>query len=155
MPAIVIIVTQVLKNDRTTAILIGGFVPLGLNFVIQVTSYLIQRSINKAVSGGGVPHEIDEACCGKKAYLFLFPARSSFWELLFVTLLTGVYGALVTYFMHIQTMLRINRDPLFNYNSIYYGLTIATIVLSSYPLFSKAIPESTPYLTNDQFSVFS
>jgi hypothetical protein len=43
----------------------------------------------------------DEKCCGKKAYLFLFPARSSFGEVLFVTLLSGVYGALMTYFMHI------------------------------------------------------
>jgi hypothetical protein len=85
----------------------------------------------------------------------LFPPRSSFFEVLFVICLTGVYGALMTYFMHIQTMLRLNRDPLENYNNIYYGLTIAVIVLSSYSLLSRPIPESTPYLTSDNFSIFS
>jgi hypothetical protein len=59
------------------------------------------------------------------------------------------------YFMHIQTMLILNRDPGENYNNIYYGLTIAVIVLSSYSLFSKPISESTPYLTSDSFSIFS
>jgi hypothetical protein len=32
---------------------------------------------------------------------------------------------------------------------------VAVIVLSSYSLFSRPIPESTPYLTNDSFSIFS
>ena len=57
--------------------------------------------------------------------------------------------------MHIKTMLILNRDPQENYNNIYYGLTIAVVTLSSYSLFSKPIPESTPYLTSDSFSVFS
>jgi hypothetical protein len=52
-------------------------------------------------------------------------------------------------------MLTLNRDPDQNFNNIYYGLTIAVIVLSSYSLFSKPIPESTPYLTSDSFSIFS
>jgi|LauGreDrversion4_2_1035121.scaffolds.fasta_scaffold44894_2 hypothetical protein len=43
----------------------------------------------------------EETCCGKKAYLFLFPARQSFFEVLFVILISGIYGALMTYFMHI------------------------------------------------------
>ena len=34
MPAVVVVLTQVLKDDRKSAVLIGGFIPLGLNFVI-------------------------------------------------------------------------------------------------------------------------
>lgn len=41
------------------------------------------------------------------------------------------------------------------YNDLFYWLTFATIVLSSYSLFSKPIPESTPYLTNDSTSILS
>ena len=41
MPAVTIILTQVLKEDRKTAVIIGGFIPLGLNFVIQMTSYIM------------------------------------------------------------------------------------------------------------------
>lgn len=37
----------------------------------------------------------------------------------------------------------------------YYIITVITIFLSSYSLFSAPIPESTPYLTNDRFSIFS
>jgi hypothetical protein len=85
----------------------------------------------------------------------LFPARQSLGEVLFVILLSAVYGALMTYFIHIKTMLVLNRDPDENYNNIYYGLTVAVIALSSYSLFSKPIPESTPYLTSDNFSIFS
>lgn len=40
MPAIVIIVTKALIDNRKTAVLIGGFVPMGLNLVIQTVSYL-------------------------------------------------------------------------------------------------------------------
>lgn len=157
MPAVVIVLTQVLNNDRRTAILIGGFVPLGLNLIIQISSYVTQKCVNKSVSNMSKIAEIldDESCCGKKAFLFLFPARQSFSEILFVILLSGVYGALMTYFMHIQTMLILNRDPGENYNNIYYGLTIAVVALSSYSLFSKPMAESTPYLTSDSFSIFS
>jgi hypothetical protein len=51
IPAIVIVLTQILKSDRKTAILIGGFVSLGLNFIIQIISYAIQKCSNKSVSG--------------------------------------------------------------------------------------------------------
>lgn len=34
MPAVVIVLTQVLKEDRKTAVIIGGFIPLGINFII-------------------------------------------------------------------------------------------------------------------------
>ncbi len=34
MPAIVIIVTKALVDNRKTAVLIGGFVPMGLNLII-------------------------------------------------------------------------------------------------------------------------
>lgn len=61
----------------------------------------------------------------------------------------------MTYFIHIKTMLVLIRDPAENYNNIYYGLTVAVVALSSYSLFSKPIPESTPYLTSDNFSIFS
>ena len=43
---------------------------------------------------------------------------------------------------------------LLNYQAIY-GLTITTIVFSSYSLFSRPIPESTPYQSNDTFSILS
>ena len=85
----------------------------------------------------------------------MFPARQSIGEVFFVILLSGVYGALMTYFIHIKTMHVLNRDAAENYNNIYYGLTVAVVALSSYSLFSKPIPESTPYLTSDNYSIFS
>ena len=39
MPVIVIIVTKALVDNRQAAVLIGGFVPMGLNLVIQTVSY--------------------------------------------------------------------------------------------------------------------
>lgn len=95
----------------------------------------------------------DEAICGKKDYLFLFPARQSLLEVFAVIIITGLYGALMTYFIHSITLVNLQGNT--TYSSLYYGLTIATVVLSSYSLFSQPIPESTPYLTNDSFSILS
>jgi len=47
MPANVIIFTQVFKEQRSAAIIIGGIVPLIFNLVVQTTSYVIQRRANK------------------------------------------------------------------------------------------------------------
>lgn len=96
----------------------------------------------------------DDSFCGKKAFLFLFPARSSFFELIVTVLITGIYGSLMTYFLHASTFLILNRDFLEIYQT-FYGLTVTTIVLSSYSLFSRPIPESTPYQSNDSFSIYS
>lgn len=97
----------------------------------------------------------DDSCCGKKAFLFLFPARSSIFELIFTVILTGIYGSLMTYFLHPVTYLALNRDSIGGNYQTLYGLTVTTIVLSSYSLFSRPIPESTPYQSNDSFSIFS
>ena len=59
----------------------------------------------------------------------------------------------MTYFIHSITLVNLQGNT--TYSSLYYGLTIATVVLSSYSLFSQPIPESTPYLTNDSFSILS
>jgi hypothetical protein len=85
-------------------------------------------------------------------FLFLFPARSSILELIFVIMLTGVYSSLQAYFIHYETFYFFVYESSWN---ICYALTIITIFFSSYSLFSKPIPESTPYLTDDRFSIFS
>lgn len=61
----------------------------------------------------------------------------------------------MTYFLHTTTYLNINRDWNLDYFNVLYGLTIVTVILSSYSLFSRPIPESTPYLSNDSFSIYS
>jgi hypothetical protein len=57
-------------------------------------------SISLNQPGGAIKELSDDTCCGRKAFLFLFPARSSILHLLFVVLLGGVYGSLNTYFIH-------------------------------------------------------
>lgn len=144
---------MILKKDRKTAVIIGGIVPLIINFILQITSYVIQRRESKRAN---IDPDQDESCCGTRGYLFLFPSRSSLTEVIWVVFLTGIYGSLMTYFIHEQTFVNLNRDSGMNKsNSTYYVITIITIVLSSYSLFSKPIPESTPYLTNDNFSILS
>jgi hypothetical protein len=66
-----------------------------------------------------------------------------------------VYGALNAYFIHDTTFSTLFTKINSSDKLIYYVLTIVTIVFSSYSLFSKPIPESTPYTTNDSFSMFS
>jgi hypothetical protein len=133
------------------AVIIGGIIPLIINFILQIVSYVIQRRLSKKP----LIDSLDESCCGIKGYLFLFPSRSSFTEVIFVVFLTGIYGSLMTYFIHDQTFNNLNRDSMNNSNNIYFMITILIIVLSSYSLFSKTIPESTLYLTNDSFSIIS
>jgi hypothetical protein len=97
----------------------------------------------------------EAACCGKKDYLFLFPPRSSFFEVIFVVFLTGLYTSLMAYFMHSTTLTLLNPWLTPYDRQVFFGLTLATIFLSSSSLLSRPIPESTPYLTNDSFSIFS
>jgi len=157
VPAIVIILTLVLPKDRPTAVVIAGLVAFSLNTVVQLISYCVQRRSNQQTGLAGIKElEDDEACCGKKAYLFLFPARQSLTELLVCVLLTGVYTSLMTYFMHGATLDALNSHLTIYDKQVFWGLTLATIVLSSYSLLSRPIPESTPYMTNtDAFSLFS
>lgn len=109
IPAIVVILILVLPNDRPTAVVVAGLVALGINFIIQLISYFVQRRSNQQTGQQGIKElEDDGACCGKKAYLFLFPARHSLLELFVCVLITGVYTALMTYFMHIKTLDTLN-----------------------------------------------
>ena len=62
----------------------------------------------------------------------------------------------MTYFMHGLTLDTLNSHLTSYDKQVFWGLTLATIVLSSYSLVSRPIPESTPYMTNaDAFSLFS
>lgn len=128
---------------------------MGINLVVQFISYIIEKCKSKEGLASVAEDISDESCCGKKAFLFLFPARSSFFELVFTVLITGVYGSLMTYFLHKTTYLNINRDWNLDYYNVLYALTIVTVIFSSYSLFSRPIPESTPYLSNDSFSIYS
>lgn len=47
MPAIVIGLTKGVKNDRDTAVVIGGVIPLIINFLIQVISFFLDRKGGK------------------------------------------------------------------------------------------------------------
>ena len=100
MPAIVIIFSQVLPNNRPAAVIIGGVIPMALNCVIQGISFYLQKKQNEA---GGIK-DISDEVSGSKAFLFLFPARSSFLELFIALHLTGFYASLMTYFIHQQTL---------------------------------------------------
>jgi len=42
--------------------------------------------------------------------MFLFPARSSIIELVIVVILTGVYSALMVYFIHERTLMMLLND---------------------------------------------
>jgi len=152
MPGIIVAITQGLKTNRTAAVIISGIVPLVLNLVLQTVSFLIQRKINKASLAKVAVDLSEPSCCGNEAILFLIPARSSILELIFVIILTGVYGALQAYFIHQTTL-----DYLvsFDQQNTCYIITVITVFFSSYSLFSQPIPESTVYLTNDRFSIFS
>ncbi|CDW89360.1 pecanex-like protein 4 [Stylonychia lemnae] len=154
IPGIVIGLTQGLKNDRKTAVLIGGFIPFGLNLILQILAFILQKQINSKSIASVAKDISDVPFFSKENYLFLIPARSSIIELIIAVILTGVYGALMTYFIHERTLMMLLHD-FKNTQDTYYIITIVTIFFSSYSLFSSPIPESTPYLTNDQFSIFS
>ena len=68
-------------------------------------------------------------------------------ELLTVIVLAPAYAGLMIYMIHPDT---VGEDGL-----ILQIVTCIIILFSSYSLISMPIPESTPYLTNDSFSLFS
>jgi hypothetical protein len=98
--------------------------------------------------------DLSEAkCCSKEGFMFVITPRQGLGELVTVILLSGVYGALMAYFLHSYTFVQVAKEGDIDIVSL---ILIAIVVLfSSYSLFSKPIPESTPYLTSDSFSIFS
>mmetsp|Transcript_26744 Transcript_26744/g.25762 ORF Transcript_26744/g.25762 Transcript_26744/m.25762 type:complete len:717 (+) Transcript_26744:491-2641(+) len=88
-------------------------------------------------------------------YLFLFPARSGVLELTHVILLSGLYGAGMTYLAHSYTIEVFTGESDSSGQLVSLVLLLIVVLFSSYSLFSKPIIESTPYLQSDNFSLFS
>ena len=78
-------------------------------------------------------------------FKFLFTPRSSIYDLLFDMLLVPIYAFLMTYMVHVDTC------P----STGWRVGTVIVVVFQSYCLASHPIPESTPYNTNDSFSLTS
>ena len=98
-------------------------------------AYILQKSINSKSIASVAKDISDISFFSKENYLFLFPARSSIIELIICVILTGVYGALMVYFIHERTLIMLLYD-FKNTKDTYYIITIITIFFSSYSLFS-------------------
>ena len=91
--------------------------------------------------------EGSDSFCSKISLYFLVAPRQSLVELLTVVVLASVYAGLMTYMIHPET---IGDD-----RQVLRTITCITILFSTYSLVSLPIPESTPYPSNDSFSLFS
>jgi len=109
-----------------------------------------------AAAGASVDVNVNEESsgfCSKKSFYFLVPPKVTTIELITVLALAPLYGFLVTYFCHPETTTMILKND--DKKTECVVLALIVVFFSSYSLLSLAIPEVTPYGTDDSFSVFS
>ena len=101
----------------------------------------------------------------KQSFLFLFPARQSHIERVFVILLGPLYVALLMVACSKQSFKWVlcpggfatcgHWQGIEDQAAVLLFLTLLVTLLSSYSLISRPISESTPYATDDSFSLLS
>ena len=98
--------------------------------------------------------ENDNSFCSKKSFYFLVPPKQSIVELITVLILAPLYGFYATYLCHPATAsVALPLDE--GLADTCTMLSVIVVFFSSYCLLSAAIPEVTPYGTDDSFSLFS
>ena len=96
----------------------------------------------------------DDSFCSKKSFYFLIPPKQSVAELVTLLVLAPLYGFFATYLCHPATSkTAIPHDE--DEADMCSILAIIVVFFSSYSLLSGAIPEVTPYGTDDSFNLFS
>lgn len=101
-----------------------------INIILMITSFQLQKTDAEGDTE-------DVSCFSKKGLLFLFPAKSGYFEILICSLTTFAFTALgIKAFMNEES---------FTINLMAYIL----LALNSYSLFSKNCPESAVYRDND------
>ena len=84
----------------------------------------------------------------------MIPPKQTLIELITILILAPLYGFYATYLCHPATALMalpLDEDEA----DLCSILAIVVVFFSSYCLLSAAIPEVTPYGTDDSFSLFS
>jgi len=153
-----VLVTLILvpATEAQTALNYGIKVVAGItivNTILQTISYSISRwQIHKGRSSKDdadmdqILDEISEET--DPFYSFLIPSRSGLLEyMLLCFVITPAFTFVIAYQAHILD----GRED----ESMLFWLNMAQIVLTSYGLISHAIPESTPYSTDDSFNFYS
>ena len=95
--------------------------------------------------------EDTDSFCSKASFYFLVTPRSSLVELAELVILAAAYSGCMTYMIHADTLNKLDEGDRLTYQI----LTLVVVLFSSYSLMSLPIPESTPYQTNDSYSLFS
>ena len=127
--------------------LVASFLVVGLLQTISYIMYVRDNSNDKKTEAVLVDMSDNNDFCSKASFYFLVAPRQSLIELLTVIVLAPVYAGLMTYMMHPKT---VGED-----GTSLQIITCIIIFFSAYSLISLPIPESTPYPTNDSFSLFS
>lgn len=104
MPACVIVPT-ILFDDVNKATAASLIVPFSVNLIFLLISFIHSKVTNPSALDNQVALDLDgPSFFSWKTYLFLFPARSSFIELLICLILTPGYTALMTFIIHKHTL---------------------------------------------------
>lgn len=127
MPGSVLLSVLVLGDQKWLAMVVGGAVPLVINVALMIVARTMQSTSDEESQ--------------KSSFLFLFPAKSGWFEVLLAAILTFLNGALMVYVVNPAT------------GGQEVGARIPHLVvigLSSYSLFSAHCPELAIYRDNDQ-----
>ena len=117
-------------EDSFQAALIGGIVATIINLILMIIAVQVQKTEDEGDTE-------DVSCFSKKGFIFLFPAKSGYFEILVCAIVTFLYTALGIRGFFDEKEVGINA-------MIYFLLA-----LNSYSLFSKNCPESAVYRDND------
>ena len=149
-PAATLLIALFIEDSQLACVVaaVASFFAVGLLQTISYIMHMQDTSNDKKTD----PVLVDlsdgsDSFCSKASFYFLISPRQSLVELLTVIVLAPVYAGLMTYMMHPTT---VGEDGL----SLQL-MTCVIIFFSAYSLISLPIPESTPYQTNDSFSLFS
>ena len=109
-----------------------------------------------AAGAGGAAgeDEDDDSFCSKKSFYFLIPPKQTIAELVTLLILAPLYGFFATFLCHpatAKTAMPLDEDEA----DMCSILALIVVFFSSYSLLSGAIPEVTPYGTDDSFTLFS
>jgi hypothetical protein len=94
-----------------------------------------------------IEESYDFSCCGLDTFKFLFPHKNSFWELMYVLLLSIVYGTLCGYYLQKERTELILGTDSHSWFSIIGGIASG---FNGFSLISQTPPESTPYESNSK-----
>ena len=111
--------------------------------IIHTASFCIKR--NRQKEKRTEVEEQEEGLNLKQSFGFLFPPRSSIMELIVNIFVAAGFSFIVIY----QSLYLANN------HHVLFWLNAVQVLLSSYSLISHAIPESTPYSSDDSFNLFS